>query len=344
MSDIVNELYRKPKKDKGVNAPTFQSYPPGMVQQADLLFLPDDDGKKYALVVVDIGSRLTDAEPMKDKKSSNIVKALKKIYARKKLKIPRKIEVDSGTEFKGETLKWLKQKKVKVRVAKPYRHRQQAIVERKNQYIGKELFKRMTAQEILTGETSRQWVDDLPEVIDKLNKMKSVTKKRKPTGEYKCEGDACTIIPEGTKVRVALDAPIDVISGKRLTGRFRDTDIRYEIKPKTVNQIIIQPDQPPMYLVDDGNGKTDHGQAYTKSQLLPVKANETQPSSSKIRPIKEKGIKKYVIDKLLERKKDKGKIVFLVKWKGFKEKTFEKRSTLIKDVPHLVKQFESLKS
>lgn len=340
MADLVTELYKKPRKDKGVNATRFLSYQPGDRQQADLLFLPDDNGYKYALVVVDLGSRLTDAEPIKDKKSKNLIKAIQKIYDRGILSIPKRLEVDAGLEFKGDLSKWFKKQDVKIRVAKPHRHKQQAIVERRNQSIGKELFKRMTAQEILTGEQSTQWTDDLPNIIQKLN-----NKKRKPvklTGEYQCEGDACTILSEGTKVRVALDAPRDVVSGKRLHGKFRDTDIRWEVKPRTIMQVIIQPNQPPMYLVDDYEGNIDHTQAYTKSQLLPVKSNEKTPDSSLIRPIKKNGVEKYVIEKLLERKKIKNKVMFKVKWAGFpsSENTWEMRSQLFLDVPDLVKEYE----
>lgn len=78
MADLVTELYKKPRKDKGVNATRFLSYQPGDRQQADLLFLPDDNGYKYALVVVDLGSRLTDAEPIKDKKVRILSKRFKK--------------------------------------------------------------------------------------------------------------------------------------------------------------------------------------------------------------------------------------------------------------------------
>src|SRR5690606_5783626 len=149
---------------------------------------------KYALVVVDLGSRLTDAAPLKNKKSSNLVKAFQKIYKRGILKIPRRLEVDAGLEFQGDLSNWFIENGVKIRVAKPHRHRQQAIVERQNQFIGKELFKRMTAQELLTGETSTQWVTDLPGIVTKLNERKSLKRKRKLKNEYDCEGDACNLL------------------------------------------------------------------------------------------------------------------------------------------------------
>lgn len=339
-TQLIDELYKKPKKDKGDNAPTFRSYPPNKIHQADILFMPDDGGFKYALVVADVGTRLCDAEPIKDKSSRMVSNAFQKIYKRKILSHPEVIQTDNGTEFQGDTQKYFQDHDISHRVGKPYRSRQQGIVERKNQLIGKALFKRMTEQELLTGETSREWVEDLPNVIKKMN---DVTKKHKlpqPTDNYKCQGDACNILEQGTQVRIALDKPIDVVSGKRLNGSFRDTDVRWTIKPHTITSTLIQPDQPPLYLVDNKNDV-----AYTKAQLLPVKKSEQPPRAEAIRARTNDGKKLYTVESLLEKKKIKNKIYFLVKWKGFTDahNTYEPRTTLIKDIPEMIKEFESKK-
>lgn len=285
-NDMLENLYAKPKKDRGVNMPTFQQYEPGFIYQADLLFLPMDNGKKYALVVVDIGSRLVDAVPLQFKDSASVTKGLKTIFERKILGgIPNILEVDDGTEFKAEAKKYLKDNNITVRVGKTNRHRQQAVVERKNQQIGTLLFKRMTAEELQTKKPSYKWIDDLPAVIAQINKK---IKPRKPINPDKdqnfiCAGDACDALEQGTAVRVALDFPRDVATGKRLHGKFRDSDIRWEIKSRTIMSTIIQPGQPPMYLVSDDNGETDHSAAYTKNQLQVVPVNEKAPDPAMIR-------------------------------------------------------------
>ena len=52
---------------------------PKAVLQADLLYLPDDKGYKYALVCVDVGSGYTDAEPfIKRKRCYDSPKCLQK--------------------------------------------------------------------------------------------------------------------------------------------------------------------------------------------------------------------------------------------------------------------------
>ena len=123
---ILDRLLQKPFKDKGKNIPHFQPKDENITQQIDLLFLPDDNGYKYALMVADIGGkRKLDAEPLKKKDSASVLTALKAIYSRDILKVPAIVEMDPGSEFKGEVEKWFKSEKVAIRVGKTGRHRQQ---------------------------------------------------------------------------------------------------------------------------------------------------------------------------------------------------------------------------
>jgi len=72
-------LYKRPQRDKGANAPSYNNtYSKDVDHQADLLFLPNDNGYRYALVVTDLATRLSDAEP-----STYIVQ---KIIGKKKIK------------------------------------------------------------------------------------------------------------------------------------------------------------------------------------------------------------------------------------------------------------------
>ena len=80
---LLKALYEVPKKDKRLNMPHFQQIEAGITQQADLLYLPNDDGYKYALVVIDNGSRNVDAEPLKNRDAKSILAAFKSIYKRK---------------------------------------------------------------------------------------------------------------------------------------------------------------------------------------------------------------------------------------------------------------------
>ena len=345
---LVDQLFKKPKKNKGENITKFRPYPENFIHQADLLFLPDDNGYKYCLVVVDDGTRTTDAEPLKNKTSDDVMKAFKIIYKRKILKLPKLIELDAGSEFKAQTKNYFDDLGVKVRYAKVARHKQQALVERKNQALGKLAFKRMTEEELLTGEISKQWVDDLPFFVKFVNEQAEIRNKKNKnnSNEYQCQNDpgndACNLLSEGQMVRVILDHPIAVHDESRLYGKFRDSDIRWEKKPRQIMQVIIEPNEPPMYLVSmkDDEKRTDHGAAYTKNELLPVQENEIAPRESAIRPQKVGNQNLYYIEGIIGKKKEKNRIHYLVKFKGIKEPSWELKTDLIKTAFESIEKYE----
>ena len=339
----LSNLYKVPRKEKGLNMPKFQFPNANIIHQADLLFMPSDNGFKYALVVVDVGSRLCDAVPLKTKSHADIIKAFTTIYTRRdgKLKYPSKrLEVDAGSEFGGAVKRFFEARDIYIRVALPGRHRQQAIVERKNQTIGHVLHQRMAAQELLTGETSREWVEFLPRVIKAINDEVKLPKQRKEYLDPVGSGESLDLIPIGTKVRVMLDSPVDVAHEQKLYGKFRKSDIRYNQEIRTVKEFIVKPGFPPMYLLDGNIGprKTD-AIARTKQQLQIVDPNEEAPEASKIMPRKLQS-KTFVIQKILDKKKVNNRIYYSIKWKGFPQPTLEPRSNLIKMVPKLIKEYD----
>lgn len=338
----LDNLYKVPKKDKGPNMPRFNVPIPNAVHQADLLFMPHDKGFKYALVVVDACNSVTDAEPLKNKNAETVKDAFVKIYARTILKMPERIEVDSGTEFKSVVAKYFADHNVGVRVAKVARHRQQAMVEKRNQIIGTVLFKRMVAQELLTEQPSTEWVDDLPVVIREMNKQVRQSPPKRPNdSDPMCKGDACNLIPKGTKVRVQLEQPQDVATGKRLIGKFRSTDIRWDPTPRTVKEILIKPGSPPMYLLNGNIGSRKiEPVAHTKNQLQVVPKNEEKPSHKLIADPKSKH--QFVVEKILEKKKVKNRWCYKIKWAGWPEKynSFEPVKIITEDVPKIAADFE----
>lgn len=279
---LVDKLYEVPKRDKGVNMPKFARIKPNVINQADLLFLPNDMGFKYLLVVVDNGSRLFDCQPLKSKSTTAVLNGFKKIYSRDILSMPQRIEVDAGSEFKGKVAKYFDDNNVSIRVAVVGRHRQQGIVEYKNQIIGYLLLKRQTEKELKNKKVNKQWVKDIGAVKEEINNhTKKKNKKIKPKSlNYKplsnsytqptCQGSACKILDVGTKVYVALEYPINPATGKKLHGHFRKSDIRFHPKVRTIKEILIKPESPVMYLLDgnETDRKVDLSASYTKNQLL----------------------------------------------------------------------------
>ena len=77
----------------------FQVFKPDYLEQADLLFMPTGAfGHKYILVIVDAHTKKCDAEAIKNKLSSTVMKALIKIYKRGIIKQAKVISVDGGSD------------------------------------------------------------------------------------------------------------------------------------------------------------------------------------------------------------------------------------------------------
>ena len=307
-------------------------YRPGNTHQADLLYLPTDDkGYKYLLVVIDIGSGIMDARPLKVRDGATVLREFQDIYKKHKyLNQPRFIQTDNGSEFKSvET--YFNSKNIGVRIAATGRHKQQAVVEALNKSIGGTIAKLQLNNELVSGESDTNWITYLPDIISLVNQHAKETKKPLPkqddSADVKCNGQECELLEIGSLVRPALDYPQD-INGKRLHGTFRTGDRRYSLKPSKIENILMYPNQPIRYVVEGYTHNT-----FSKAELLPYTSNKAKLKMTN---------NMFVVEKLLERTKIKGIIHFLVKWEGYtkKDNTYEPRSELMKTCPELVKQFE----
>jgi len=332
---LLFNLYKKPKADKGLNAPHIQPIDEGRTVQADLLMLPTDDGYRYALVVADVGfPRSVDAEPLKKKDPKAVLDAFKKIFKRGIVPMNNLVflQVDGGSEFKGVVKEYFNKQGTFIRVGQAGRSNQQALAEYYNGVIGKLLFYRMTSEELNTGVESNEWIDYLKKIIPELNKRAKEQEPRPQSGKPTCEGDSCILLEVGDKIRIAYDKPKDVLSGKRLHGDFRASDIRWDPTVRTVEAVNIKPNQPPMYTI---SGK--ESVSYTKNQLQLIPLNESKPPVSTQM--------KHVVEAIIGKKTVKGKVYYLIKWKTLpKDKaTWEPRVELIKTIPILVSQFDGNK-
>ena len=306
----LNQLYKKPVPETGKYMPISQVFEKDIYYQADVLYMPEDDGYKYMLVCVDMFDGTVDAQPIKQVNPENVLKAFKEIFKRKYLNYPEFITFDKGQEFESEDIvKYFKSNGTNIKYALTGRSRQLANVERANQKIATILFKRMASQELITGETDKHWVKDLKPLIEVLNEHK-----RKPLSE---EISPFPIVDEysgnllkiGQKVRLLLDYPINTTNNARLGGKFRSSDIRWTPKVYEVDEVLLKPGFPPMYLTD----KDDV--ARTKNQLSTVKRNEKEPDAKYIRGTPEFYQVAQILDKRVQGKKTEYKI----RWKGYTE-------------------------
>lgn len=339
-SSVVSKLFRVPRNDKRINTPRTSVLIPHFTQQADLLYLPNDHGYKYALIVVDLGNRKIDAVPLKSKMTDEIVQAFEAIYKRKILRQPVQLEVDPGKEFSGNFQKWADKKGIKIWRKKPGRRRQQAMVETVNGIIATALHKRIVAEELITGRRAVAWVQLLPGLVTAINDSRKDIKVAVPD-EERCSGDSCILLSEGTRVRRMLDEPIDIVTKERVNDKFRRTDVRWDPTIRTIVQVIIKPGQPPMYLLNSLEPRKKYDPvAYTKNQLQIVTDDEQMPLESVVVGDDEY----YIPEKIIGKKKMNNRIYYLIKWKDYpkSESTWEPRTKFNEDYPVMVRQYENL--
>lgn len=337
-TDVVDRLYKKPTPDKGEEMPHFQHITPNYIHQIDLLYLPNDKGFIYGLVVADQGSRKIDVEPLKERNCPAILKALRTLYKRKILMAPHLVVTDKGREFGKEFTDNLNDIGIEHRTVKAGRHRMVGIVESKNKLIGKLVHKLLLQVQVSSGISSSKWVEFIPLIVRLINKKveenaEAFTKRQdeNKTKPQKKNQQDIKILDVGDKVRVMLENPEDV-HGKRLHGKFRASDIRWDPTIREVRCMLTQPDLPIMYLLDGNYGSEKvEPVAYTYNQLQPVSSREKLPT-----PVFEEDENRHEIAAITNRDLDEeGNVIYLVKWKNLpknKNTTWEPRSSLVDDL------------
>jgi len=311
----INETYTKPLKkpiyDK-VKSNTFPMQDYNFMM--DLLFLPTTKKKnKYLLVVVDLWSDDFDIEPLKDKEPASTLTAFKKMIKRPHINLPEaSIRTDNGTEFKGVFSKYLYDKNILHRIAEPYRHQQLANVENLNKTLGKIFNGYMNTKEEELGYTYNEWDDIIDYVRKELNKIR-----HRPDGDpyndlMEPSTEAEPKYEVGDLVYRKLERPKNALGHNQTTINFRMGDYRFDVKqPRKIKKILYYPNNI-RYLLE---GHTNV--SYTEAELKPS----------------EEQAEKYIIKKVLDKRKIEGKTHYLIWWKGYlkKKATWEPLEELIKD-------------
>ena len=296
----------------------------GYNYMADLLFLPETKNKyKYLLTIIDIWSKKCDFETIANKQPRTVLNAMLKIFKRGILKQPKaSIRTDSGTEFKSVFHKWLNDNGIFHRVAEPYRHQQMGNIEKLNYDLGRVINGYLNQKEQETGKPYREWTDILDLIRTELNRSKSI---RKDKNVYKVDFPEVKLNPKykvGDLVLYRSDVPLDASGNKQPTTKFRVGDYRYNVfNPRKIHSILYYPNNI-RYLLE---GKMNV--SYAESELLPAKKEEA----------------KYIVRKIIGKKKIKNRVHYFVWWKGYlkKDATWEPRVQLLEDgLKDMVNEYE----
>ena len=326
---------------------------PNIIHQADIMHYPIDiqkigkNKKKYGyiLVVTDVGTRKINAVPIERNVGEDgggltgkkIVAGLNQIY--QKMTIPHVLNMDNGSEFKNPDVKqWADENKISIRYISPSRHNQLVWAENANKALNGKLLPAMKTREIQSGRTENRWVQLLPLALQTLKKREIIPKKipfkkdalkgkkrdnklddlynaivkgskipEVPEDEFSHGSNyGNNLLPIGTRVRVKLEEPQDNL-GKRAVGRFRQGDSRWERYAYEIEGYTLNPDQPPLYKV------AEHPHArYAKWELKPV-----DEKKERILELPKNSVDTGVIEKILDKQKVDGKIIYKIKYLGF---------------------------
>ena len=339
----TDELLKRPGKDG--DKPHIYTTGANIIQQADVLQLPEDQKFSYLVVVVDTGTKLMDAVPVRGNLNSIKVRnALKYMWERPKrpgqekfsnakppkgavdskadiyktglkriLERPVMLQTDGGPEFKKDVNSYLESHNIVHRTGMPYRSRQQAFAEARNGSMGAMLLGRQKQDEVKAKVVSKAWLKWVWRAVMANNTVHG----QNPIDvtdipeDPNCSGQSCDLIPVGTVVRRIEDAPRDILTGKKQVGKFRKADLRWEGTTRKVAMQILKPGNPPLYrlssLPTDEKKKLNMKMvAYTRAQLQVVKKKAQGEKT---------GQEIYTIERVVAYDKKRKK--YLVKWKGY---------------------------
>ena len=290
------------------------------------------NGYKYILTGIDLFTKKSYVQALKDKSAKSVNVAIRKIINDSK---PRSIRSDNGSEFINESFKKiLSDNNIKQVFSSAGAPQSNGNIERFNGTI-----KRLINKDLQYNNTNN-WVDSLQQLNDNYNNtIQRVTKStpnlvddivdKTELNEVKDNIYKTVISKRNTfnkKFNIGDFVRIKMFNEKNKTNWTNDI---YEIVKigRRMKEYTAQ-----FYYVANVNDGIMIDRKYYDNDLLLI-PNKNVKNKLKI-------IDRYEISKIVEYKIKNGVPGYLVKWKGYKDLTFEPREILLEDVPKLIKTFD----
>jgi hypothetical protein len=230
----------------------------------DLLFLPTAKyGMKFLLVCLDIATRKFDIEPIKDKTSTIVLQAFKKMIKRQYISLPKySVITDGGSEFKGLFQDFMYDESIFHKTTVRGRHKQLALIDNLIGQLSKIFNDYMNMKEVQTGKVYKNWTEIIPIVREELNKIREVKlpsknefddrfvndiREVKKVIYNKKTGDKIETIEKefirpkykvGQLVYVLLDHPKNALGKNQSSGQFRMGDVRITSERHEITEIV----------------------------------------------------------------------------------------------------------
>ena len=274
--------------------------------QADLCDVQNlkkhNKGFVYILTVIDVLSKFAWAEPIMNKTPATVAKAFKKVLDNSG-RSPWRLYTDKGWEFRGKPFQDLLDAYNIQYISSESPDVKASVAERLNRTLKSKLWKHFTATKNLC------YLDCLQDIVNSYNNTYHTSIKRKPT--------EVTQSNEGEVRRVLYGGPVQLLNRKPVKYKFNIGDHVRIAKYKGVFEKGYLPNfteevftikirigsNPPTYKLEDFGKEEISGIFYEPELVKVVKTDDI-----------------YKIEKVLRKRKHRGKTELLVKWLGYPDK------------------------
>mgnify|MGYP005989309477 FL=1 len=336
----LNQLTTTPRKTVKIVS-SIPRYPLSKLQ-IDLIDLSrtESEGYKYIMTTIDTFSKYVWLNKLKSKDVKATTKALKDVLDRirtmmihlnaedgaERITEPRAIQTDNGTEFKGSFNEEIEERDIKHIYGEPYHSTSQGVVERMNRTVRNKILKLK-----LLNKDNNVWASNMDVIEFSINATYSDSTKTTPIKaismdtQKEYENVQNQIKKQAIKNNANLNDNI-LKKGQtvRLRTKLKKTD-KITDNPTFGNEIytierVNKPKddfRPSTYALDKIKGK------YTSNDLLVVNSVDNPIDRTE----------KFELQRIIRPATSQGVYGYWVKWKGYKDPSFEPHDVLILDVP-----------
>ena len=273
----------------------------------DLVFMTDlakeNNGFKYILTIIDCFSKYAWAVPLKSKDAMGVLSAFTSVISISKRK-PKYIWVDEGTEFYNAVFtKWLKANNV-IRYS-TYENFHNPIIERFNRTLKTNMWRRFTR------ENTRRWLDMLESLMRDYNNSRHRSVGMTPTEASKPANERAVrqrLYPSSDDVELPKPqfAIGDIVRISRLKDHF-EKGFHPNWSEELLKVVKVNQTNPRTYKIEALDGELVSGSFYEQEMQKSQQLDDDL----------------YRVEKVLKRKRVKGKEMALIKWAGYDKPTWE---------------------
>lgn len=263
------------------------------IDLSSLIHLSDEnDGTKYLLFCIDVYSRFLWVHPLRSKSSSETANAILFIF--NKGRIPGLISSDSGTEFKDKFKEVLQVYSIGYFTL--HGASKASIVERVQRTLKSKIFR------YLYHNNTKRYVDVLPHFVHAYNSSIHRTIGTTPIKKSSCSTSNVINHPNNKKIKINFRYSVgDYVRVSRVPSQFSKAfEGTFNSEIFIVNKQLMRSNIK-VYQLKDLNGEIIEGIFYEEEmQKINYDANA-----------------EFKIEKILHKKKIRGKYYYKVKWSGY---------------------------